>query len=216
MDAAFVALLSSARSIGVIGSILTLLIIIPVGGAIFAIIGWVLIIIAVNQVADIAGDRKILNDVLIAAVLAVVGIAAFAVTVLGSVLRFFSINGVTGFASISRVNGTLFASGTPHGIDGLIVGVVVGLVVFWAFLLGSAIFLRKGYERISDKMNVKMFATAALIYLIGAALTIVLVGLLLVFVAGILQTLAFFSLPDEVPGQTPRPVPMTVPPPPSS
>jgi len=207
-------LLSSARSIGVIGSILTLLIVIPVGGTLFAIIGWVLIIVAVNQIADIAGDRKILNDVLVAAILAIVGVAVFAVTILGSVLHFFSLNGMSSFSSISGVNRTFFTSGTLHGTSGLIVDVVIGLAVLWAFLLGSAVFLRRGYERISKKMNVKMFESAALIYLIGAALTIVGVGLLLIFVAEILQLVAFFSLPDEVPGQTARPVPMTVPPPP--
>jgi uncharacterized membrane protein len=87
--------------------------------------------------------------------------------------------------------------------------------VLWVFLLVSAVFLRKGYERIAAKLDVKMFATAALMYLIGAALTIVAVGLLVIFIASILQAFAFFRLPDEVPGTTPKPVPMTVPPPPS-
>jgi uncharacterized membrane protein len=209
------ALLSSARSIGVIGSILTILIIFPVVGTILAIIGWVLIIVAVNQIAGITGDRKILNNVLVAAILGVAGIAVFALVVLGSALSFFSLNGMSGFVSFTRINGTVFASGAPHGLGALIVGVVEGLVALWLFLLASAVFLRRGYERIAERLNVRMFATTALIYLIGAALTIVVVGLALVFIASILQTAAFFSLPDEVPGQTPRPVPMTVPPPPS-
>jgi uncharacterized membrane protein len=207
------ALLSSARSIGVIGSILTLLIIIPVAGTILAIIGWVLIIVAVNQIAGITGDRKIMNNVLIAAILAIAGIGIFALIVLGHALSFFSINGMSGF-SFTRMSATAFASGTPHGLGGLILGVAEGLAVLWVFLVVSAVFLRWGYERIAEKLNVKLFRTTALVYLIGAALAIVLVGLLIVFVASILQIAAFFSLPDEVPGQTPRPVPMTVPPPP--
>jgi len=207
------ALLSSARSTGVIGSILTLFVLSPGAGTVLAVIGWILIIYAVHQIADITGDRKILNDVLIAALLSIIGLAVFSVVLVGHLLSFLSANGVG--LTLARGDGSLFATGGPRDLGGLIVGVVEGLAVLWVFLLASAVFLRKGYERIAVKLNVKMFATAALIYLIGAALTIVAVGLLVIFVASVLQGLAFFRLPDDVPGTTPKPVPMTVPPPPS-
>jgi uncharacterized membrane protein len=212
-----VALLSSARSIGVIGSIMALLIIIPGAGSVLAIVGWVLVLVAVNQVSGITGDRSIVKNVLVAAVLGVAGAAVGVIVVLGSLAKFAGLNGIGGLyglSSFSRLNGTTFSSGNVHGLGSLVVGVIGALVVVWIFLIVASIFLRRGYSKIAQKLNAKMFATSGLIFLIGAALTIVGVGLLLIYVAEILQVVAFFSLPDEVPGQTPRPVPMTVPPPP--
>ncbi len=55
----------------------------------------------------------------------------------------------------------------------------------------------------------KLFGTAALLYLIGAALTIILVGFLLIFVAQILFIVAFFSLPDQLPAQPMAPTTFT-------
>jgi uncharacterized membrane protein len=196
---------------------MALLIIIPGVGSVLAIVGWVLVLVAVNQVAGITGDRSIVKNVLVAAVLGVAGAAVGVIVVLGSLAKFAGLNGIGGLyglSSFARLNGTAFSPADVHGLGGLEVGVIEGLAVVWIFLLVASIFLRRGYSRIAQKLNVKMFATSGLIFLIGAALTIVGIGLLLIFVAEILQVVAFFSLPDGVPGQTPRPVPMTVPPPP--
>lgn len=196
---------------------MALLIIIPGAGSVLAIVGWVLVLVAVNQVSGITGDRSIVKNVLVAAVLGVAGAAVGVIVVLGSLAKFAGLNGIGGLyglSSFSRLNGTTFSSGNVHGLGSLVVGVIGALVVVWIFLIVASIFLRRGYSKIAQKLNAKMFATSGLIFLIGAALTIVGVGLLLIYVAEILQVVAFFSLPDEVPGQTPRPVPMTVPPPP--
>ncbi len=53
------------------------------------------------------------------------------------------------------------------------------------------------------------FRTTALIFLIGAALLIIGIGAILIFVAGILQIVAFFSIPDQMP----QPAMATAPPP---
>jgi uncharacterized membrane protein len=95
----------------------------------------------------------------------------------------------------------------------LIVGVVGGLALIWGFYIVSAIFLRRAYTKIATRLNVKMFATAALLYLIGAALTIIVVGLVVLFIADILMVVAFFSMPDDTSLQ-PAPRPVTIPPPP--
>jgi uncharacterized membrane protein len=44
-----------------------------------------------------------------------------------------------------------------------------------------------------------MFNTTALLYLIGAATTIVVIGFVILLVAEILQIVAFFSLPEAPP-----------------
>jgi uncharacterized membrane protein len=210
------ALLSSARSIGVIGSILALLIVVPGAGTVVAIIGWVLILVAVNQLGQLVGDRSIVNNVLVSTILTIVGLVAGVATALGSVVRFMGANGVGGFGPFDMsYNATAFTNPSDlHGLGSLIFGVLIGLAILWACLVAGALFLRRGYDKLSEKMNVRMFNTAALVFLIGAALTIVGVGLIIIFIAEILQAIAFYTLPDQVPGQDVPPVPMTAPPPP--
>ena len=118
----------------------------------------------------------------------------------------------SGLGLSRNLNSTSFTSGQVVDLSVLIVGVVVGLALIWVFYLVSAIFLRRAFTKVASRLNVKMFATAALLYLIGAALTIVLVGLVVLFIADILMVVAFFSMPDDTSLQPP-PTPMTIPPP---
>jgi ribosomal protein L40E len=93
---------------------------------------------------------------------------------------------------------------------------LVVLGAFWVFTIISAIFLKRSYEKISQRLNVSAFATAGLLYLIGAALTIVLVGFLILLIALIFQVVAYFSIQDRPP--TPswgQPAPQTFAPSPS-
>src|SRR5947208_7149157 len=73
------------------------------------------------------------------------------------------------------------------------------LGAFWVFTVISAIFLKRSYEKISQRLNVSAFATTGLLYLIGAALTIVFVGFLILLVALIFQVVAYFSIQDRPP-----------------
>jgi len=76
---------------------------------------------------------------------------------------------------------------------------LTGLLVAWVFLIVSALFLRRAYGTMSSELGVGTFRTAAALYLVGAALTIVVVGFILLLVAQILQAMAYFSIPDQPP-----------------
>jgi uncharacterized membrane protein len=111
------------------------------------------------------------------------------------------------------------ASPGTFAFSGLFLGV---LGAFWIFTIISAIFLKRSYEKISQRLNVSAFATAGLLYLIGAALTIVLVGFLILLIALIFQVVAYFSIQDRPPtpgwGQPSQQTfgPSPVPPPPAT
>ena len=99
-------------------------------------------------------------------------------------------------------------------IAGLFVGVLIGLAALWVFVMVSSVFLKRSLDRVAGALNVSMFRTAALLYLIGAVLTIALVGFILLFVAEILLVVAFFSIPDAPAppvGGNSLPPPTTVP-----
>ena len=191
--------LSQAKTLGGIGSILMLLGFVPAAGMVLVIVGLVLTLVAIKYISDTLADKSIFSNMVIAVVLAVAGAAVAFLVVLAT---FFSSVGLGAF--MGGFGPQAAPAAAAGGILGMIFGVIAGLAVLWVLLILSALFVRKSYSAISAKLGVGMFGTAALLYLIGAALSIVLVGFVLIFVAEILNIVAFFSLPDSLP-QTAQP-----------
>jgi uncharacterized membrane protein len=168
--------LGDAKTLGGIGSILLL---IPAVN----IVGYILILIATKYVSDELGDKSIFDNMLYAVIAGIVGVAAAAFIIF------------TG-AAFSAI--TFSASA--------IAGVIVGLAIAWIALIVSSIFIRRAYDTMATRLNVGTFRTAGILYFIGAILTIILVGLIILFVAAIVQIIAFFAIPDSVPGMQPQPM----------
>lgn len=186
--------LGQAKTLGGVGSILVLLGAVPSVGFVLAIAGFIMILVAVKNVSETVNEPKIFNDMIIAVVTAIIGLVVFGLVVVAAISSFINIGAL----------GTTPAPGTvPAGLISGIVLLVVGLFLLWIFYLVSAIFLRKSYDRIAMRLNVNMFKTTGLLYLIGAALTIVIVGILILLIAEILQIVSFFSIPDQLPSAMP-------------
>ena len=188
------ATLGQARTYGGIGSILALLAPMPFFGWALAIAGFILMLVAVKYISDIIRDPTIMNNMIISIAATVVGIVVGAFVILGSVFRFIGLNNLVGPAYF----GTNFNPASISAGDwiGLVASVLVGVAVTWAFLTVSGILLRRSYSKIGAALDVNMFGTAGLVFLVGAATTIVLVGFILIPVALILLAIAFFSIKD--------------------
>jgi uncharacterized membrane protein len=196
--------LSQAKTFGSIGSILVLLTAVPSVGGLLGIVGFILILLAIREISEVVADRSIFHNMIVAVVLAIAGIITVVFVVAASVFAFIGLNALN--------FGLNFNPSTVPAGDwiGLVGSVIVGLVVFWVLMLVSAIYVRKAYRAIALKLHAGTFETAGLIYLIGAATTIILVGFLLLFVAEILLVVAFFSIEDKpfvAPSQMAQPVP---------
>ena len=178
------AALGQAKTLGGVGSILVLLGAIPIIGWLLATAGFILVLLAVKNVSEFVGEPAIFNDMIIAVPLAIVGLAVFGVIVVTAIYSYFF---------LSQLGSVSF----------LIVPLIVGFVVACVFYVVSAIFIRKSYDRIGRRLNVNMFRTTGFLYLIGAVLTIIIIGLLIILIAEILQIVSFFSIPDQprVPSQ---------------
>ncbi|HKT21800.1 MAG TPA: DUF996 domain-containing protein [Nitrososphaerales archaeon] len=161
--------LSDAKIIGGIGSILE---IIPF----LSIVGYILVLISVKFVSDEVHDSSIFNDMIIAVVAGIVGVAAG-----GFVLIFSGIFAV-------------FTAGVSAFL-----GILAVLAIVWIALIVSSIFVRRAYGNIAAKLNVSTFRTAGTLYFVGALLTIVIVGFLILFVAYLVQVIAFFSIQEGQP-----------------
>ena len=78
----------------------------------------------------------------------------------------------------------------------LVSGVIVGLVLLFGFLIIAMFFVRKSLTQLSSKSGIGLFGTAGLVMLIGAVLTIIVVGLIVIWIGLILATAAFFMMKE--------------------
>src|SRR5437867_12217379 len=102
--------LGQAKSLGGVGSILVLIAgFIPSAGFVVAIIGFILILIAVKYVSDAFTDRTIFNNMIIAVILAILGFVAFFVAVLGAIYSFVGIGGCCLFVFSHATSSCFFA-----------------------------------------------------------------------------------------------------------
>jgi len=188
--------LSQAKTYGGVGSILILLSPAPYVGWLLAISGFILTLLAVKNISDWFKDSSILNNMVISIVVAIAGILVGTFILLGSFFRFMGINGLT-FADF----GNNFNPSTVPTGDwiGLVTWAIAGIALTWILLTVSGVFLRRGYSKIGTDLNVGLFGTAGLLFLIGAATTIILVGFLILPIAIILLVVAFFSINENAP-----------------
>jgi uncharacterized membrane protein len=203
--------LSQAKTLGGVGSILMLLSFAPAVGWVLAIAGAIMVLIAIKHISDIVEDKSIFNNMLLAIIFGIVGLVVGIAVIIGTVLAVFGLGNLSSwFSSIPKgVPGVYTAPAIPSGgWVSLITGALAGLAIIWVLLIISAILVRRSYSSISLKLGVGMFNTAGLFYLIGAALTIVVVGVILLFVAMVLNVVAFFSIPDQQMPQSAPPQPM--------
>ncbi|HZW54702.1 MAG TPA: DUF996 domain-containing protein [Nitrososphaerales archaeon] len=182
--------LSDARALGGVGSILVLLTVVPSVGWILGIAGLVMTLISIKYISDSVRDNRIYSNMLVSVVLAIGAIAVGTVAVIGTVFRVLGMGSFVGSEFIPAANVT-----TGDWV-GLGVAIAAGLVAVWALLVASAVFLRRSYNSIAARVNVNLFSTAGLLYLIGAATAIIGIGFFLILVAQILLAVSFFSIKE--------------------
>ena len=175
---------------------------ISIASGIADLTGWILILVAVKKISDAVNDREIFKNMLMAVIIPWVAIGIVSAVGLGLVMY--------GGPTIAKVDGNYLAEGgysetevVLPSLHTLFLPIVTLMMVFgtWAALIVSAWFLKKGYERIAVRTGTKTFRTVSRLYFYGALLVIVLIGVILAFVAVILQIKAFFSLPESPPSQ---------------
>lgn len=181
--------LESGKSLAGIGA---LLLVIGSFVPFLSIVGIILLLIGMRNLADFYKENRIFQDALWGLIFGIIGIVA------------------AGFVLASFFFGGLLL-GAGGGFLGLAVGVIVGLIVAFIFYILMAVYFRRAFDSLADKSGEGMFRTAGLMLLIGAILTIVLIGLFLIFIGWLLATIAFFSAKT---GAAPQTAPPPPPPPP--
>ncbi len=166
------------------GAILLLLSVAPYVGWVLGIIGVILLIRGVRELSNYYQDNIIYDNALTGVKYYVIAIVAIAVAIATLVigLATFGFN----FASFPGIMPAGFAVG--------IAALLAGLVIAFIFYVLAAMHLRRALNALAERSGEQSFATAGTLLWIGAILTIVLVGLLLIFVAWIFAVIGFFSM----------------------
>jgi uncharacterized membrane protein len=173
--------LDSDRTLGGVGALLVAV------GSFFpflSLVGVILVLVAMRGLADYYKDDSLFKNALYGFIFGIIGIIAAIVLF---IVFFFSFM-ITNTASNGTTPVAVFTAVSAVGL------LILILVVVLVFFVMQAVFYRRAFDVLSDKSGEKMFRTAGLLLLLGAILTIVLVGFVLLFVGWILVTVAFFSI----------------------
>jgi uncharacterized membrane protein len=190
--------LESSKNLGGIGALLIVIAGLGIFGSPYVgalgLVGLILVMIALKGFADVYSEGSIFNNALYALIIAIVG----GVVTIGAAFAaiMFWVSGlpidITNPDSIAQ-----FLQGGFMDMDALfslLGALVIVLVLLFLFTVLTAFFFRKSLNTLSTKAGVSMFGTAGILMLIGALLTIILVGFVLIWIGFILLIVAFFSV----------------------
>ncbi len=147
------------------------------------IVGIILIFIGMKGLAEYYKNDSVYRDALRGLIFLIIAAISIAVAV-----PVFAISGMF----------SIFALG-PFGVGFELIALLLMLVLVFIFYLLAAINLRKAFNSLAQESGEHMFETAGMLLFFGAIFTIILVGFVLIFLAWIIATIAFFSI--KVPPQ---------------
>jgi uncharacterized membrane protein len=201
--------LESSKTLGGIGAILLFIgaitFFVEPFLAILGLIGIILILIALHNLANNYKESGIFNNALFSFIAGIVGLVVTAITV---VYLFFYTTILTDFlhviyptwtGDLSTLTGLTpdTSNITPSNSAPLIEAFFLALAVLWIFSIIAAFFARRSLKVLSAKASVGLFSTAALLLLIGGFLTIVGIGFILMLIAVLLIAIAFFQIKPQ-------------------
>jgi uncharacterized membrane protein len=196
--------LQSSKTIGGIGALLMVISPFLVSGftLLVGLVGLILVLIAMKGLSDLYMDSGIFNNSLYGVIISIIGVVVFVAALFATALNFFAntlnvdlytaLSDPTAFANIDWVNII-----TVDTIMELAAGLIISVVILFIFAIVAAIFYRKSLTSLSTKSRVGLFGTTGLLLLIGAVLTIIVIGFFLIWIALILLTVSFFQLREE-------------------
>ena len=205
--------LQSNKTLGGVGALLMVISPFLVSGftLLAGLVGLILVLIAVKGLSDHYKEASIFNNSLYGVILSIVGVVVFVAALFVTALSFFTnvlgielsaaLSDPTAFSNIDWTEAMILDNLMAH-----VAALVGSLLILFIFVVVAAIFYRKSLTTLAEKTGVGLFGTAGLLLLIGAVLTIIVIGFLLIWVALILLTAAFFQIraePTQPPPMTP-------------
>jgi uncharacterized membrane protein len=145
--------------------------------SILSLIAAICVLVAFIQAGNQLGRPDVKNDIIIAIVLYIIA----------TVLFVFFVG--AGLAA------TLGTGGAGFGALGA--GLIAGFFIGWVLFIIGAWFWYRASAALSEGTNVGLFKIGGLIIFIGAILTIIAVGFIVMWIGEIIQAIAFFTTPEK-------------------
>ncbi len=200
----------TSKNIGGIGAILLiigpLVSFVSAWAGLLGIVGIIMLLIAMKGLADHYNEGGIFNNALYGFITTIVGGVAFVGALVISVLMALSTILPTDWTNPDEW-ATIFTESfmDPSTIFTLMGSIIAALIVLFVVIVIASIFYRKSFNLLASKSGVGMFGTAGIVLLIGAILSVILIGIIVIWIAFILLAVAFFSLkPTTESPQTPE------------
>jgi len=171
------------KTLAGVGAILLLLGFVPYAGWVLAIVGVVLLVIGMKELSKYYQDQNVYQNTLTGVKFYVVAVVAAAAAIVAVMI---------GVASATDFTFKNFVPTVGFGVG--VAALLAGLVVAFVFYILAASHLKRALDSLAQKSGETSFATAGTLLWIGSILTIVLIGLVLIFVAWIFATMGFFSI----------------------
>ena len=196
----------SSKNLSAIGSLLMVIgflgSAVPYAG-IISIVGLILLLVGLKGLSSYYQENDIFNNALYAIITAIVGVVVAVGTLIVTAVSAFAtigidINDVTDWTNFGTEISTYFSDFANFSELWTLIGaVVLALLVLFVSMIISMYFFRKTMNQLSTKSGIGLFGTAGLLMLIGAVLTIIAVGLLIIWIGLILATVAFFQMKEQ-------------------
>lgn len=172
------------------GSLLLVLGVIPYVGWILGIIGVILFMRGIRELANYYQDNQIYEESLTGVKYYIVALVAAAVAIAAIVI------------GVGTATGFTFKGFTPTvGFGVGLAAFFAGIIVAFIFFVLAALHLRKTFDTLARKSGENSFSTAASLLWWGSILTIIGIGIIIIFIAWIFTVVAFFSM--KTPQQQP-------------
>jgi uncharacterized membrane protein len=176
-----------SRTLAAEGAILILLGLVPYVGWILGIIGVVLFLKGMKELSNYYEDEKIYQNSWTGVKFYIVALIAAGVAVTSLVIGIASATGFT-FAG-----DFLLTAGFGVGLAAFLGGIVVAFI----FYILATFHLKKTFDMLAEKTGEASLTTAGTLLWVGAILTIIVVGLLLILIGWIFVTIGLFSMKPQ-------------------
>ena len=196
----------SSKNLSAVGALLMVIgflgSLVPYAG-ILSLVGLILLLIGLKGLADFYKEQGIFNNALYAIITGIVGVVVtIGAVVLSAVSAFASLGidlaNIEDWATLGADLSAIFTDMSNFSAIWTLLGaVVVGLLILFVFVIISMYFFRKSMNQLSEKSGIGLFGTAGLLMLIGAVLTIIAIGVVLIWIGLILATVAFFRMKES-------------------
>ena len=186
--------MKTSRLLGIIGALFMVIGFLPTIGGILMLIGLIFVIIALKGYGDFYKDNSIFNNTIYTIVLEIIGVVVFLGVVIYGAFEFLSSLGIENIYELSSWTQIDWQNAIDiNNILPFIGAIVLGLVILFAFTVIASLFFKKAMNTLTEKTEIKLFHTTGTVFFVGALLTIIFIGFILIWVAFILLLISFYE-----------------------